>query len=121
MANKSSASMSPEFVLYRTVAGADDSGTFSAKSQGINMADFAEAIVQVIPSAGIDPDATVYFWSEEAAKFIKANPDIVFSGIGAGEPYQFTVAVKGRIMFVAVAGTLGVGDSAKVMVAGWRG
>jgi hypothetical protein len=68
--------------------------------------------VQVVPSGGANPSVAVFWWSEEAEKFVQEHVALAKAGVGVNAPYEFTVESRGRIMFVAVtaiaAGTVDV-------------
>jgi len=120
--------LSPNYQLYRVISAAD-SGPFTNKGDGINLAEHRLANIQVVPiddtvieGAGIgasDPDVEVYFWNDTLGQYIQANPDISRAGIGAGVPYEFDVEVKGRYMFVALSSAPAGGEAVAIFVAGY--
>jgi hypothetical protein len=84
--------------------------------RGMNMRGFLRANIQVIPSGGANPSVEVYFWSDEAGKFIRGHTTLARAGVGADVPYEFSIDVNSRIIFVAV--TAIVAGAANVMVGG---
>lgn len=114
---KRSPERAPLYALHRAVAAAD-SLPETVESHGINMTDYKHAHVQVVPAGGDNPTIQVLWWSEEASKFIQEHTPFGLAGVGVNSPYEFTIECRGRIMFVAVTGGVGVGTT-KVLVAGF--
>jgi len=111
--------LAPRYVLHRLVEDAVDSAPFDRKVDGMQMADHRFVNIQVLPSTLADPSIEVLFWSEEAGKFVSAHTPITFAGIGAGDPYEVSVEVHGRLIFVAVTAGVVAGDTVKVMTGGY--
>lgn len=107
----------PFYARHRSGIDALD-GTITERARGINMAQHAQAHVQVLPSSSANPTVEVLWWSEEASRFISENPVLTKAGAGADAPYEFTVDARGRIMFVAV--TAGATGSIEIMVSGFN-
>jgi len=112
-----SVQQAPKYQLYRDAVTAVDSLPMADQKQGINLAGYKQAHIQIIPSGGANPTVAVLWWSEDAGKFIQEQTPITKTGVGANTAYEFTVDARGRIMFVAFT-TLASG-SCKVAVAGF--
>lgn len=108
----SSIALAPKYSLHRNAAAADV-GPFATKAHGVNADGYEWAHIQVVPGAGVDPTATVYWWSVEAAKFIQEHTPIAKAGVGASTPYEFTIEPRGRLFFVSLSG------AGKVFVSGF--
>lgn len=116
-----SPSLAPNFTLHRTKSGSVDSipaGIPVLPSAGMNMTGFLRAVIQIVPTAGTTAaaDATVYFWSEKAGKFVVSS--LAKTAPAVNTPYQFSVEVNGGIIWVALGGTIGAADGVAVMIAG---
>jgi hypothetical protein len=110
--------LAPEYALHREGVAVVDVIANVAKTQGMNMATYERAHIQVIPSGGADPTVRVHWWSEEAGRFVVDKDYIAVAGEGANTPYEFTVNCRGRRMFVAI--TVLAGGTANVRVSGFR-
>ena len=88
----SSCSSAPRFTKHREIVGAVDAGAITNRKLGMNMSDFEDAIIRVVPSNGADPDIEVLFWSEEAGKFIADATGLTATGVGANVSYDYTCA-----------------------------
>lgn len=91
----------PTYALHREAIEAPDS-TLPDDVHALNLAGYELAHVQVIPSGGADPSIEVMFWSDGAGTFISAAPKLATAGQGVDTPYEVTVSVAGRRMFVAI-------------------
>lgn len=96
-----SPSRAPEYRLHRFVESADVADD-TEQMHGMLMQDARWANIQVIPVNGANPDFEVMFWSEEAGKFISSYTPLTFSGMGVNTPFEFTVEVNGRRIWVKV-------------------
>ncbi len=107
----------PTYTLYKTVTAAE-SGPYVTKSKGINTGVYKYAHIQVVPSTGDTPTIKVYYWSEGGQKFVRTQPATAPTVGASAEAYEFTVECMGRIMFVAVEGTIAL--STKIYVSGFN-
>lgn len=111
----------PNFNTHRTNVTATDTIANVTARQGMNMEGYENAHVQVIPSGGANPTVQVYFWAPGAAAgaggWIREHTAATFAGVGADTPFGFTVAARGRKMFVAV--TTLAGGSVRIDVSGY--
>jgi len=114
------ADKAPRYLQHRFVAGAADTLPETVKAHGIVLEDFEYAHIQIVPSAGADPEATVQFWCESAGAFIDDVNEISYPAKGVGVAWEMSIPVRGRIIFVSLTSGIGVGDSCKVFVAGYR-
>lgn len=114
----------PDYALHRVVKEAVEVGPFNIEAHGVNMANDAEALIQVIPTGGSNPTIDVLFWSPGAnggnGGFINEHAAIQFAGVGVNVPYEARVQCRGRKMLVAVTAGVGVGHTARVYVAGFN-
>jgi hypothetical protein len=106
--HRGSITAAPEYALVRDEIIADDVIATEVKEHGIQTATYAKAHVQINPSGGANPTATVYWWSEAFGKWVQEHTPLVFAGVGANTAYEFTVECQERLMFVAVT-SVGVG------------
>lgn len=106
----------PNFTEHRSVSGAIDSGDITTRGWGMVMSEFKTAVIRVVPGTTANITVEARFWSEDAGKFISANPALQQAGAGAGIPFDYTVEVNGKILFVYVTGT--IGNGAKIQIAG---
>lgn len=90
----------------------------AAKKRGMNMQGYDTALIEVMPSGTANPTVTVLYWSQRLERFVREHTNLVFTGVGADTPFQFSVECRGRVMFVAVT-TLAAG-SVNIGVAGAR-
>ena len=103
----SSIQLAPGYGHHRQNITVADSLPESDAAHGVNCADHRYAMVQVVPKTGAgNPTATVLFWSEEKGEFIAPHSALSYAGKGVGVAYEFDVDVKGRIMFIALSGTM---------------
>lgn len=111
----------PDYAIHREGVTTVDTIADYKRGDGINMANYQFAHVQVIPkpASGADPTATVYWWSEAAGEFIQEHTPLAKAGVGANVPYEFTVECRGRIMFVAIT-TMAAGEVNYVLVSGFE-
>lgn len=110
---ESSPKKAPTYVLHRDVTGADTPPE-TVKAHGMNMNGYEYAHIQVVPAAGVNPTTTIYWWSEEASKFILEHTSIAKTGLGNGVPYEFTIECRGRVFFASLSA-----GAAKVYVSGF--
>lgn len=111
--SESSPQRAPSYALHRDASGADTPPQ-TARTKGMNMQGYEYAHIQVIPGVGVNPNTTIYWWSEEASKFILEHTSIAKAGIGAGVAYEFTVECRGRILYASLSA-----GAAKVYVSGF--
>lgn len=111
----------PEYAVHRENITAVDTIANFKRGDGINMANYKYAHIQVIPkpASGANPTVAVYWWSEAAGKFAQENPALTKAGVGANAPYEFTVECGGRRMFIAVT-VLAVGEVENILVSGYE-
>jgi|SRR5690606_9481383 len=133
---------SPDYSLYRVVTTDDDGTELTEKSSGINLIGYDKALVQVVPlssvpdpiydqskfeaefpSDGTDsaPAIEILFWNEALQRFIAHIPAITGKVDGEdneGVPFEMTVDVHGRTMFVQVTG-IEDGQAVAIFVAGF--
>jgi len=121
MTRKYSPAKAPDYVIHRENVTAVDTIANFKGGDGINMANYQYAHVQVIPKPASDADPTVavYWWSEAAGEFVQENPALTKAGVGANVPYEFTVECRGRKMFIAVT-VLATGEVEKILVGGFE-
>ena len=113
--------LTPDYGHHRSEVETADSLPNTTRPHGINMGSYRVANVQVVPGPTSNPTATVLWWSEAAGAFIQEHTPIVRAGVGAGVPYEFTVEPNGRIMYVALSGTINSGVNAvNVYVSGFE-
>ena len=113
----SSAPSAPDYAIHRKDVAAVDTLPETEELHGMNMQGFEVAHIQVIPSGGADPDVEVLYWSPQAGEFIVVDPADTRTGAGVDTPYEFTVQVRGRLIFVAVT-TLAAGQVDRILVSG---
>ena len=114
-----SPALSPVFTKHRTVADAVDSVTSVAKGDGMNMAGYYSAIIQVVPKAGTpEPDIEVMQWSEDAASFVSFATAKTASAPAANTPYTYECTVMDSIIWVKVGGTIAASDAVDIFIAG---
>jgi hypothetical protein len=119
MSIKSSPNTAPSYALYREgVAAADSDMTVFTKKNGCNASTYRNAHIQIIPSDGADPSVAVWWWSDQADRFIQEQTPIAKAGVGANTSYEFSIEPMGRIFFVQVA-TLASG-SVDILVSGFE-
>lgn len=104
----------PDYLLHRDVAAVDTANS-DVKTDGMNMAGYRIANIQVVPKAGQNPTTEVMFWSDEADEFIPANTALSFTGLGNDKPYEVSVEANSRIIWVKI--TVG---TAKISISGWE-
>jgi len=109
----------PNYAPHRHVTAADGA-SITDKKLGMNMADHEYALVQVVPSTSLDASIEFLFWCEGAGKFISLHTPLTFAGKGTGVAFEVDLpTARGRVIFVKVTGTFGVGDFADVYVSGF--
>lgn len=117
----SSAALSPTFVLHRTVKDAVDAAVPTSRANGMNMAGFKEAKIQVVPKAGNPtPDIEVLEWSNEAGTFVSFATAKTASAPAANTPYAYECEVNGAVIWVQVSGTMAGNDIVKILISGAR-
>ncbi len=111
----------PDYAKHRENVTAAEAVANFKKGDAINMANYQNAHIQVLPTpaSGADPTVTVYWWSEAMAKFVQENPALTKVGVGANVPFEFTVPCGGRRMLVLVT-TLAAGTVDAIMVSGFE-
>lgn len=109
----SSAQRSPIFTVHRTRT-AVDAGIITTRGWGMVMAEFKTAIIRVVPTPTANITVQAMFWSASSGRFIPANPALQQAGVGAGVPYDYTIEVNGRVLFVYITGTIGTGVTIQV-------
>jgi hypothetical protein len=112
MTVKTSPERAPAYALYREGITSADTIANVEKIYGCNSSMYKDVHVQVIPASGVTTNVAIYWWSEQANKFIQEHTAITKASVGAGVPYEFTVEAKGRLFFVAVTATDGSVDIA---------
>jgi hypothetical protein len=119
MSIKSSPNTAPSYALYREgVVAADADVTVFTKKHGCNASMYKYAHIQIIPSDDANPNVAVWWWSDQADRFIQEQTPIAKTGVGANTPYEFSIEPMGRIFFVQVA-TLAEG-SVDILVSGFE-
>jgi len=116
---KRSPMLAPGYSLHRYVAEAKDTLPETVQAHGMNMAGHRFANIQVVPVDGANPDIKVLFWSEEASMFIDEHVALAFASKGVDVPYEFSVDVHGREIFVAVVDGVAAGQKVRVFVGGF--
>ena len=111
--NYGSPKRAPDHRLHRVVLAVDSSDSAN-RSQGMNMAGFRFANIQVVADAGQNPTTEAMFWCEEASKFINAHVALAKVGLGNGVAYEYTIEANGRVIWVKT--TIGTG---KIFICGW--
>jgi len=117
---KSTLSEAPNFVPHRVVSDANETTFDTERKHGMNGDLYNEAIVQVIPDAGVTPTVDVLFWSEAAAKFIPDQTPITKAGSVGGQAFSFSFPILGRVFLVRVTAGLSLGKSVRIDCAGHR-
>ena len=107
----------PEYRLYRTVIANDPATPTVKKGDGAQCFRYRKLHIQVIPAGGDNPVVEVWFWSEEADAFVAQHTALSFAAQGANVPWETTIDVLGRIVFVGVTAGGGTG-STKILLAG---
>lgn len=115
-----SAQVAPNYGLHRdNITVADVLATLTTKAHGINMGAYRLANIQIAPKTGSgNPTVDVLFWSEQLGKFIPQHTALTFAAAGAGVAWEATVESNGRIIMVALTGTLTGGID--VLVSGYE-
>lgn len=117
----SSASLSPTFVLHRTVKDAVDAVVPTTRASGISMAGFKEGLIQVVPKAGApSPNIEVLQWSNDAGAFVSFVPPKAATAPAANTPYAVEFDVNNAVIWVRVSGTMAANDIVDILVAGSR-
>ncbi len=113
--------IAPDYGHHRKDVGTVDVIANAVRNHGINMGAYRLVNIQVVPGPTSNPTATVYWWSEAASAFVQEHTPITRAGLGVGVPYEFTVDANGRIMYVALTGTINGGANAvNVHVSGYE-
>lgn len=100
--------IAPDYGKHRdNVSVADVLASLTTKNHGINMGGYRLANVQIVPKGGAgNPTVNVLFWSEGQGKFVPDHTALTFAALGAGLGWETTIEANGRIMMVALTGTL---------------
>lgn len=109
--------LAPQYEHHREAVDTADT-TITDSRRGVNCGGYSRLHVQIVPTDGANPTVEVLFWSDAAGQFISAHTPLVFAGTGVDAPYEFSIDVEGRRIFVAV-NTIGAG-SVDIYVAGWH-
>ena len=113
--------IAPDYGHHRVDVGLADTLPETERNHGMNMGAYRKANIQVVPGPTSNPTATVLFWSSAASAFVAEHTPIVRTGMGVGVPYEFTVEPNGRIIFVALSGTVNSGANAvNVHISGYE-
>lgn len=109
----------PDTQLYRFVTALD--AAFTDPSLGVNGGDYKWLNFTVVPvnvakrplkddfsavglAATTNPSVRVRFWNPYLKLWVKQNPDLSFTGLGAGLPYEFAVQSNGRDVMIELEG-----------------
>lgn len=93
----------PKYTQHRAGVSAVDSLPETEKGRGMNTDGYLAAHVQVVPSGGANPSVKVQVWSDALGQFIDVTEtEFAQTGAGADVPYEFTIPVRSRAVFVAV-------------------
>lgn len=85
---------------------------------GINMANWKKAAIQIIPSDGANPVVELFWWSESASKWVADYTPVKWLARGVNVPWETIVECKSRKMLAAVTGGCSGSQKVKVYVAG---
>ena len=99
--------VAPQYGHHRVNVAAADVIANVPRGRGINMGAYRLANIQVLQTTGSgNPTVNVFFWSEAADAWVRTHTALTLAALGAGVSWEATVECNGRIMFVALTGTL---------------
>lgn len=121
--------LAPGLQLVRLVSADDDATSKAIKTNGVNYGRFRTGCFQIVPLANDDldsptlgtanPSVEIMAWCPLLGKFISANPMALYTGLGAGVPYELEFASDGLIIMPSITGTAGGTEVVAVYAAGY--
>lgn len=126
----------PQYVLYRFLSGIDGAAQLLDASCGINGQNYKWLNFQVVPvnvaarpigddfsavaaAAATNPSIRVRYWYPKKGIWIKSNPDVTLTGLGAGVPYEFSVQNNGRAVMIELTSAVSATEGVAIFCAGF--